>query len=43
MSGCGSFAKYNLVNSEFKLVEYRAKDECDGNSVEPEQYPLIYP
>jgi hypothetical protein len=43
LGDCGSWAQYQLEGNEFQLLEYRAKDDCDGNYVEPDQYPQIYP
>ncbi|RAQ40359.1 hypothetical protein B9S53_16280, partial [Arthrospira sp. O9.13F] len=40
---CGSFAKYQWDQVDFKAIEYREKSDCDGNFVEPENYPQIYP
>lgn len=44
---CGSFWKYQLRAVEGEaveafLVEYRRKDSCDGNYIDPEQMPIIY-
>jgi hypothetical protein len=43
LGDCGAFAQYRFENDEFELLEYRVKQECDGNYVEPEQYPQVYP
>lgn len=40
---CGSYAQYQWKGNEFELLEYRAKLDCDGQSVAPETYPQIYP
>ncbi|AMW29895.1 DUF1176 domain-containing protein [Arthrospira platensis] len=40
---CGSFAKYQWDQVDFKAIEYREKSDCDGNFVDPENYPQIYP
>jgi len=42
LGDCGTFERHRLVDAEFKMIEYRAKPECDGNAMEPEDYPLIY-
>ena len=39
---CGSTAQYQWENNEFGLVLYKAKPQCDGNFIEPEDYPIIY-
>lgn len=43
LGDCGSFAKYQWDQVDFETVEYREKSDCDGNFVEPEDYPQIYP
>lgn len=43
LGDCGSWAQYQLQSEAFELREYRLKDDCDGNYVEPEEYPQIYP
>lgn len=43
LGDCGSWARYQLQGEAFELTEYRLKDDCDGNYVEPEEYPQIYP
>jgi hypothetical protein len=40
---CGSWAKYTWNDSQFFLVEYREKSDCDGVFIEPNNYPLVYP
>lgn len=40
---CGSMADYQLKNGKFELVKYQAKFDCDGNYVEPDDYPQIFP
>jgi hypothetical protein len=40
---CGSFANYQLKDGEFQLVKYQAKFACDGNAIDPETYPQIFP
>lgn len=44
---CGAFWQYQLRAVEGEaveafLVEYRRKDNCDGNYVEPEDMPIVY-
>ncbi|AFY69336.1 protein of unknown function DUF1176 [Thalassoporum mexicanum PCC 7367] len=43
LGDCGSLAHYELKNNQFELIEYRAKFDCDGNYVDPGEYPVIYP
>lgn len=43
LADCGSFAKYQWQDAQFELLEYRVKEQCDGNYLEPENYPQIYP
>ncbi|WP_125061041.1 DUF1176 domain-containing protein [Aphanothece sacrum] len=43
LSDCGSLAKYQWKNTRFQLLEYRAKEACDGTYIEPENYSQIYP
>lgn len=43
LGDCGALAKYQWQQEEFKLLEYRIKDKCDGIYVEPEKYSRIYP
>jgi hypothetical protein len=43
LGDCGALAKYQWQQEEFKLLEYRIKNECDGIYIEPEQYSRIYP
>ncbi|MEC4806710.1 MAG: DUF1176 domain-containing protein [Jaaginema sp. PMC 1079.18] len=43
LGDCGTWAQYQLKENTFELVEYRAKGDCDGNYVEPEAYPQVYP
>lgn len=43
LADCGSLAQYQWKNSQFQLLEYRMKEECDGNYILPEHYPQIYP
>lgn len=43
LGDCGSLAKYQWQEKEFKILEYRVKATCDGTYLEPEQYSRIYP
>ena len=43
LGDCGALAKYQWQQEKFKLLEYRIKEKCDGNYLEPEQYSRIYP
>lgn len=43
LADCGTFAKYKWKDSQFNLLEYREKKDCDGNYLQPENYPQIYP
>ena len=43
LGDCGTFAEYRLVKEKFELQEYRVKLECDGNYIDPTEYPLVYP
>ena len=43
LGDCGALAKYQWQQEEFKLLEYRIKEKCDGIYLEPEQYSRIYP
>lgn len=42
LGDCGSTAQYQWGNNDFELIEYKSKSECDGNALEPEDYPVIY-
>lgn len=42
LGDCGKFERHRLVDAEFKMIEYRAKPDCDGNAIDPEDFPLIY-
>lgn len=45
--GCGgatgSLTKYQWENSQLKLLEYKAKFDCQEPFLEPEDYPTLYP
>jgi hypothetical protein len=43
LGDCGSLAHYQWDSNQFKVVEYRVKEKCDGKYVEPEQYAQVYP
>ncbi len=43
LGDCGSLANYQLEDGEFQLVKYQAKFACDGNAIDPETYPQIFP
>lgn len=40
---CGTFSEYRFDGNKFELVNYRAKFNCDGNFMPPEQYPQVGP
>lgn len=40
---CGVYERHRVNEAgEFVLVEYREKESCDGKTVRPEQFPLVY-
>lgn len=40
---CGVYERHRVNEAgEFVLVEYREKEACDGKTVKPEQFPLVY-
>lgn len=43
LGDCGSLANYELKDGQFQLVKYQAKFACDGNGIDPQQYPQIFP
>ncbi|MEM9216141.1 MAG: DUF1176 domain-containing protein [Cyanobacteria bacterium P01_F01_bin.150] len=43
LSDCGSYSEYQWQGSEFELVTYREKPNCDGNAIAPTEYPQVYP
>jgi hypothetical protein len=43
LGDCGSLGFYQLKGDELVVTRVLAKDECDGNYVEPENYPQVYP
>jgi len=42
LGDCGSTSQYQWKNDQFELIEYRAKPQCDGQEIDPENYPVIY-
>lgn len=43
LGDCGTYEKFRVTaEGHFRLLEYRAKDACDGNATPPEQFPLIF-
>ncbi|NJN73007.1 MAG: DUF1176 domain-containing protein [Limnothrix sp. RL_2_0] len=43
LGDCGSLGFYKLVGSELKIQRFLVKDECDGNYIDPIDYPQVYP
>jgi hypothetical protein len=42
-SDCGTFQRHQLTEEgTFVLIEYRSKSTCDGKSMKPSEFPLIY-
>lgn len=40
---CGQYERYRVTEEGgFQLVEFRAKDQCDGKSVKPQDFPLVF-
>ncbi|MGL5448455.1 MAG: DUF1176 domain-containing protein [Rhabdaerophilum sp.] len=40
---CGIFERHQLnEEGQFELIEYREKTMCDGKSMEPREFPLVY-
>ncbi|MBX9907091.1 MAG: DUF1176 domain-containing protein [Beijerinckiaceae bacterium] len=40
---CGVYERHRVNEAgEFVLVEYREKEACDGKTVKPEQFPLVF-
>ena len=40
---CGVYERHRVNEAgEFVLIEYREKEACDGKTVKPEQFPLVY-
>ncbi|OLP20010.1 hypothetical protein BST81_02755 [Leptolyngbya sp. 'hensonii'] len=40
---CGTLGTYQFQNDVLVLKKFQAKYACDGNFIEPDQYPVIYP
>ncbi len=43
LGDCGSLGFYRLEQTELKLDRFLAKEKCDGQYIEPIEYPQIYP
>lgn len=43
LADCGSLGSYQWKNEDFQLLEFRVKEACDGNYLDPEQYSKVYP
>ncbi|OKH11997.1 DUF1176 domain-containing protein [[Limnothrix rosea] IAM M-220] len=43
LGDCGSVGFYRLKGSQLVVDRFLAKDECDGNYIEPINYPQVYP
>lgn len=43
LGDCGSYSQYRYENQGLVLQEIRVKAACDGNYIEPEAYPLVFP
>ena len=42
-SDCGTFQRHQLTDEgKFVLIEYRTKEMCDGKSMKPSEFPLIF-
>lgn len=42
-SDCGQFERYQVTaEGGFRLIEFRAKDKCDGKSMKPQDFPLVF-
>jgi hypothetical protein len=42
-SDCGTFQRHQLTDEgKFVLIEYRSKGTCDGKSMKPSEFPLLY-
>lgn len=42
LADCGGWGRYQWQESQFKLMEYRLKANCDGQYIEPENYKIVY-
>ncbi|AFY36566.1 hypothetical protein Lepto7376_0118 [[Leptolyngbya] sp. PCC 7376] len=43
LGDCGSLGFYRLEGSQLVVNRFLAKDECDGNYIDPINYPQVYP
>ncbi|MBV5260310.1 DUF1176 domain-containing protein [Synechococcus moorigangaii CMS01] len=43
LGDCGSLGFYRFTGTELRLDRFLMKDECDGNYIEPINYPQVYP
>ena len=43
LGDCGTLGFYRLDGSQLKVDRFLAKTECDGNYIEPINYPQVYP
>jgi hypothetical protein len=42
-SDCGQYERYEVSDEgEFRLVEFREKTTCDGQSMAPKDFPLVF-
>lgn len=43
LGDCGSVGFYKFTGKELRLERFLAKNECDGNYIDPINYPQVYP
>jgi hypothetical protein len=43
LGDCGTWAQYRWDQKAFQLLEYRVKETCDGQYVDPDRYFRVYP
>ncbi|WP_099240063.1 DUF1176 domain-containing protein [Synechococcus sp. BDU 130192] len=43
LGDCGSLGFYQFTGTDLSLNRFLLKDECDGNYIEPINYPQVYP
>ncbi|WP_236612519.1 DUF1176 domain-containing protein [Picosynechococcus sp. NKBG15041c] len=43
LGDCGSLGFYKFTGTELRLERFLMKNECDGNYIEPIDYPQVYP
>jgi hypothetical protein len=43
LGDCGTWARYRWQTSAFRLIEYRVKEKCDGQYIDPDRYSRVYP